>query len=184
MSKDSIFNTIMKRRSVRRFEQKPVDRKLIFSCLEAARFAPSAENSQPWRFLIIDDPDVKSAFGEKIFSGIYRHTRWAINAPVLVVLLADLDFVTHRIAKVIQGIPFYLIDLGIAGEHFVLQAHSLGLGTCWIGWFHFKKARRFLKLPNNLKICDLIALGHPAKGWEAKQKKSKSIDEITRFNRW
>jgi nitroreductase len=184
MAKTKILPVIRSRRSVRRFSSQPVEREKILTCIEAARLAPSAENIQPWRFLVIDDPDIKTAFGDAVFNGIYRHTRWALKAPVIVVLLARPDIFANRIGGFIQKIPFYLIDLGISGEHFALQAQDLGLGTCWIGWFDVRKTRRFLKLPKSIKICQLMALGYPEDGRKAKPHHRKPLDDLVRFNRW
>lgn len=179
-----IISSIVKRRSVRKFDSRPVEREKILACLEAVRLAPSAENKQPWRFVVLDDPAVKQAFGETAFSGIYRPTRWALNAPVLVVLLAELDIVAHRLGKWIQGTPFYLIDMGIAGEHFVLEAQSLGLGTCWIGWFHAKKAGKFLKVSRKYRVCGALALGYPGSRLKPRPLRRKTIGEIGFFNEW
>jgi nitroreductase len=184
MIKTKVLPVIQNRRSVRKFDPKPVEREKILTCIEAARLAPSAENVQPWRFLVIDDPEVKSAFGETAFSGIYRHTRWALNAPVIVVLLARPDLLANRIGRFIQKMPFYLLDLGISGEHLVLQAQEMGLGTCWIGWFDIRKTRQFFKLPKSIKVCQLMALGYPEKGWKAKSHNRKPLNDLVRFNRW
>jgi nitroreductase len=183
MIQTKVLPVILNRRSVRRFDPKPVEREKILTCIEAARLAPSAENVQPWRFLVIDDPEIKSAFGEAAFSGIYRRTRWALKAPVIVVLLAQPDLLANRIGRFIQKIPFYLLDLGISGEHLVLQAQELGLGTCWIGWFDIKKTRQFFKLPKSIKVCQLMALGYPEKAWKAKPHNRKPLDDLVRFNR-
>jgi nitroreductase len=180
----NVLKVIQDRRSVRKFDSRPVEREKILTCAEAARLAPSADHIQPWRFIIIDDPEIKEKFGKEVFSGIYRVTRWALNAPVIVVLLVDLNFLVHRVAKIVQGIPFYLLDIGIAGEHFVLQAKELGLGTCWIGWFNVKRARKFLKVPVGVKVCELMAVGYPAEGWEPKLKKRKSLGEIVFWGGW
>jgi nitroreductase len=179
-----IIQAILNRRSVRRFADKPVDRKILETCLEAAHLAPSASNSQPWRFLVLDDPEKKHAFGEAAFHGIFKATQWAMKAPVLLVICANRDFKTNRLGTVLTGIPFYLLDVGMAGEHFALQAVELGLGTCWIGWFDIKKARRFLKLPRSLRICSLMATGYPATDWKFTPHKRKELKEIVRWNGW
>jgi len=67
----SFQKLVLERRSIRSFSDTPVDREKIAACLEAARLAPSADNAQPWRFLVIDDPAVKSRFSKEVFSGIY-----------------------------------------------------------------------------------------------------------------
>jgi nitroreductase len=170
------------RRSIRRYRERPVDREKIKICLEAARLAPSADNVQPWRFLILDDPELKQRFAQEVFSGIYSKSRFAAKAPVLVLLLARLDIVANRIGRQIQGIHFYFIDVGIAGEHFVLQAEELGLGTCWIGWFNTRKARKIAGIPRSYKIVSLLSLGYPERK-PAKEKKRRTLSEIAWFNR-
>lgn len=173
---------VASRRSVRHYLSKPVEREKILTCLEAARLAPSADNSQPWRFLILDDPAVIGRFAKEAFSGIYFISRFAAQAPVLILLLARLDLIANRIGNQVRDLKFYLIDVGIAGEHLVLQAEELGLGTCWIGWFNEGKTRRFLKIPKRYKIVSLIAIGYPEKKPTGK-KKRKPLEKIAWFNR-
>jgi nitroreductase len=179
-----ILKIIQNRRSIRRFSSEPVEREKIVTCIEAARLAPSAENVQPWRFIIIDDPEVKSAFGKVAFSGIYRATQWALKAPVIIVFLARLDFIANRVGSMIQKVPFYLLDLGIAGEHLVLQAQEMGLGTCWIGWFDIRRTKKFFNIDKSVKVCQLMALGYPASNWQWKPHKRKPLDDLVSFNRW
>ena len=169
---------------MRRFSEKPVDREVILTCIQAARLAPSAENVQPWRFIVIDDPVVKSDFGKKAFSGIYRATQWALKAPVLIVLLARPDLLANRIGSFIQKVPFYLLDMGISGEHLVLQAQEMGLGTCWIGWFDVNKTRKFFKVPKSIKICQLMAMGYPSPDWKRKPHRRRPLEDLVSFNRW
>jgi nitroreductase len=179
-----ILTVIRERRSVRRFDPRPVERDKILACVEAARLAPSAENAQPCRYVILEDPKIRAAFGEKAFSGIYRATRWAIQAPVIVAILAKIEFTAGRLGPLIQGTPYYFIDVGISGEHFILQARSLGLGTCWIGWFNNRKARKFLKGPRSMRVAQLIAVGYPHPSWKPRELRRKDLDEIVRWNGW
>jgi nitroreductase len=173
---------ISQRRSIRRYLDQPVEKEKILTCVEAARLAPSADNVQPWRFLVIDDPKVKQAFSKQVFSGIYSICRFASKAPVLILIMARLDIIANRIGKQIQGINFYLIDIGIAGEHIVLQAEELGLGTCWIGWFNTRKTRNFFKIPRKYKIVSLLSMGYFQKK-PFREKRRKSIEDILWFNR-
>ena len=182
MSKTPFQELVSNRRSVRRYLDKPVEREKILACLEAARLAPSAENVQPWRFLIIDDPEVKTKLAAEAFSGIYSYSRFAAKAPVLIVILARLDIIAHRLGKKMQDVSFYLIDIGIAGEHIALQAEEFGLGTCWIGWFNGRRTRKVLKIPRKYKIVSLMALGYYEKKAPG-EKKRKSLEEIAWFNR-
>lgn len=183
MSEKNHFQEIVKgRRSIRRFLDKPVEREKILTCVEAARLAPSADNVQPWRFIILDDPELIAKFAERAFSGIYFISKFASKAPVLIIILARLDIIANRIGKQIQDIHFYLIDIGIAGEHIVLQAEELGLGTCWIGWFDARKTRKFLHIPRKYKIVSLMAMGYYDKK-PPHVKKRKRLEEIAWFNR-
>lgn len=169
------------RRSVRRYLPQPVEKEKILSCLEAARIAPSAENAQTWRFLVIDDPEIKDRFSQAAFSGLYRMTRFAAQAPVLVLMMSRLDFLANRLGRSVQGIPYHLLDMGIAGEHFVLRAEELGLGTCWIGWFSVRAARRFFRIPRSTKILSLMSVGYPASRPPGARVR-KPLDEIVSFN--
>jgi nitroreductase len=172
---------VHQRRSIRHYADKPVEIEKIQACVEAARVAPSAENVEPWRFIVLTDPEIKQSFCNDVFSGIYKYSQWASKAPVLIVILAKLDILANRIGKQIQGTNYYLIDIGIAGEHFVLQAEELGLGTCWIGWFNSKKARKILKISRSFKVVSLISMGYPS-GQVLKDKKRLSLPEILWMN--
>lgn len=181
MEKKYFQKLVESRRSIRRYLDKPVGRDEILTCIEAARLAPSADNVQPWRFLVIDDPEIKARFASEVFSGIYSISRFAAKAPVLIMILARLDIIANRIGKQIQNIQFYLLDIGIAGEHIVLQAQELGLGTCWIGWFNMRKARRILKIPRKYKIVSMLSMGYYERR-PSREKKRKTLEEIAWFN--
>lgn len=182
MMKTHFQKLVTQRRSIRRYLGQPVERDKILTCIDAARLAPSAENVQPWRFLIIDEPEIKEAFARDAFSGIYFISRFAAKAPVLILILARLDIIANRIGKQIQNIHFYLIDIGIAGEHIVLQAEELGLGTCWIGWFNARKTRKFFNVPRKYKIVSMLSLGYYDRK-PSRQKKRRTLDEIVWFNK-
>ncbi len=178
----AFLHLVAGRKSIRRFNDRPVKKQDILTCLEAARLAPSAENAQPWRFLVIDEPGVKNRFAEQVFSGIYKVSRFAGKAPVLILVLAKLNVITHRLGRWYQDIPFHLIDIGIAGEHLILQAEELGIGTCWMGWFNNRKARKFFNIPRKYKILALLPLGYYDKK-PSRETKRKSLNDITWFNK-
>ena len=178
-------HAIRTRRSVRKFLDKPVEREKLNACLEAARLAPSACNSQPWHYLVIDDPKVKEAFCKEAFSGVYNLTQWAAAAPVLVAVISDKGNFTSRIGNYFRRTEFYLVDQGISGEHFVLRAHELGLGTCWIGWLNSAKAEKFFHLPKGKKIEHLIAVGYPAPSAASdKPHPRKKLEEMSSYNEY
>ncbi len=181
MGATPLLRLMQDRRSVRKFLGTPVPREKITACLEAARLAPSAQNVQPWRFIVIDDPKLKHEFSEEVFGGIYYPTKFAAHAPVLVLVLSRPDIVASRLGKQVQGVAFHLIDIGIAGEHLVLAAQEQGLGTCWIGWFNPRRARKFFKVPRSYKPVCILAMGFFEKR-EPRPKNRKELDEIAWFN--
>jgi len=166
------------RRSIRKFKDQDVPDEFIERCVEAARFAPSSCHTQSWRFIAVRGA-LKKRIVEEVLGGFVVPNRWAETAPVLVVLAMDMDIVTHVLGAGVKGISYHLLDAGIAGEHFVLQAQELGLGTCWIGWFNKKRLKKLLDLPAKWDIPAMIALGYPAE--VPAEKKRKSIDKLLSF---
>jgi nitroreductase len=176
------FQKILRgRRSIRRYLPAPVEREKLLACFEAARVAPSAHNTQPWRFVVVDDPELKGRLATAAFSGIYSSSKFAAQAPVLLVLLARLDLVADRLGSKLQGVPYYLVNIGIAGEHIVLQAQELGLATCWMGWFSYPAVRKVLKIPKKYKIVAMMPLGYAEKR-PKREPPRKTLEEIVSFN--
>ncbi len=165
------------RRSIRSYRPDPVPREMIESCVDAARFAPSASNTQGWRFFVAEGA-VKDRVAREALGGIVPN-RFAAGAPVIVALAMKLGVVTHRLGAGIKGIDYHLLDAGIAGEHFVLRAAELGLGTCWIGWFDKKAVRRLLEIPRGWDVPALITVGFPA--GEPQSKERRPLSDICVF---
>ena len=132
----ALLDLIKNRKSVRDFRDAPVEREKIMMCLEAARQAPSASNSQPWRFIVVDDKELKDRLCDAAFGGLYFINSFCKTAPVMVAVISEKSKFLTRIGGMFRGTKYYLIDIGVACEHFVLEAEDLGLGTCWIGWFN------------------------------------------------
>jgi nitroreductase len=168
------------RRSVRKYSDAPVEREKIELCLEAARLAPSACNAQPWRFVVADEPGFKARLARAAFSGVFSPTAFAARAPVIVVALALPGAFLPRLAGSLQGKQYRLIDLGIACEHFILEAAETGLGTCWIGWFDAGKVKKLLAPAVQGDPVALIAVGYPAESPPAVPRKTRG--EIRVFN--
>lgn len=175
---------IKNRRSIRKFEDSPIDRNLIEQTIEAARLAPSACNSQPCKFVVLDDKNIKDEFSKTVFTGVYKNClNLGLNAPAIIAVCAKIGGnISTRVGQVISGTRFYLIDQGIAVEHLVLKAQELGLGTCWIGWFDPKKAKKFLKLPLDVRCEILIAIGKPAEAPEARPR--KELSQVISYNKY
>ena len=177
------FQKILRgRRSIRRYLPTPIEPEKLRACLEAARIAPSAHNVQPWRFVVVDEPALKDRLAAEAFAGIYRGSRFAAKAPVILVLLAKRTFVAHHVGGRFQRVPYFYIDMGIAGEHIVLQAEELGLATCWMGWFSRRKVRKVLNIPRRIKIVAMMPIGYAEKR-PTREPPRKAYEEIVAFNR-
>ena len=168
-----------KRQSDRAYDpSQPVPREALERCVEAARLAPSACNSQPWEFIVVTDPDVCGKL-KATFSGPYKMNAFAKDAGALVAVVRRKPRLAAFIGGLWRGTYFPWIDLGIAGEHFVLQAAEEGLGSCWLGWFNERAVKRLLGLGRGHKVEYLLSIGWPAA--ETREKKRKPLCEMSRF---
>lgn len=170
---------IQRRQSDRKYDSRPVDRELVMKCLEAARLAPSACNSQPWKFVVVDDPALLPRMGAA--SAGMGMNKFAHEVPVIVAVVLEKMNFTARIGSVIKDKEYSLLDVGIAVEHFCLQAAELGLGTCIMGWFDEKKVKKLLGIGSR-RVPLLISLGYPA--GENRRKIRKSMDEMSSWNKY
>jgi len=173
---------ITKRQSVRRYIDKPVEAEKIKTLIEAVRLAPSACNSQPWTLIFVDEPDLKDKVARATFNKTVAFNRFAVEAPVLAVLVIEKAKLVARIGGSIKNREFPLIDIGIAAEHFCLQAAALGLGTCMIGWFNEKKIKRILNIPDKKRVGLVITLGYAPDDYRFREKVRKPVGEMSRFN--
>jgi len=178
----ALIDLLKYRRSVRDFLDRPVEREKIMMCLEAARLAPSESNSQPWKFIVVDDRQLKNKLCDVAFGGIYSMNSFCRMAPVIIVVISEKSKFLARIGGILRGTKYYLIDIGIACEHLVLEAEDLGLGTCWIGWFNERAVKSILNIPQHKKIDVLIALGYYDREKLGPEHAREPIDKIASFN--
>jgi len=170
------------RRSIRRYQPKPVEREKIERCLEAARLAPSACNSQPWTFVAVSEPQQHAKLAAASFGGIYAPTAFAAQAPLIVAIVADKGSLATRFGNMVRDTSFYLIDIGIACGHFALAAADEGLGACIIGWFDEKGAAKALGIPPGKKVELLIACGYPDETPDARPR--REFKDVCRFDKF
>lgn len=167
-----ILKSVIERRSIRKYLDKPVEKEKIELCLEAARLSPSACNIQPYKFLVLEG-EKKDNFANEVFRGIYKPCIFAAKAPVIIAIISTAKTFKGLIGNQIQDINFSLVDMGIAGEHLILQATALGLGTCWLGWFDKKKANKILNIKKSENVELLISLGYGAEAPRERKKKDR-----------
>ena len=173
------IDLVNKRQSDRRYKDTPVDRELVMKCIEAARLAPSACNSQPWKFVAVDDKELLPQMASAA-AGMGMN-KFSHECPVIVAVVLEKMNLTARIGSVIKDKEYSLLDMGIAVEHFCLQATELGLGTCILGWFDEKKVKKLLGISGK-RVPLLITLGYPE--GETRKKVRKDIDAISSWNKY
>jgi nitroreductase len=158
------------RRSIRRYRPDPVPDEMVEQLLEAGRWAPSASNRQPWHFIVVRD---QAILREVAQHAAYYFIRWAHveEAPLLIVLCGE---ARNRIYR-----QFLHEDVGLAGSHIMLQAHALGLGTCWIGGLDRKAIADILKVPDHVEVIGLLTVGFPAEDPEPPER--KPLAEIVHY---
>lgn len=171
---------VQKRQSDRKYAPKPVAREHILKCLEAARMAPSACNSQPWKFVVVDDR-VKLIQISDAAIGLGMN-KFTVQVPVLVAVVQENMNLEAKAGAVVKNKDYSMMDLGMAVENFCLQAAELGLGTCIMGWFDEKKVKEVLGVPRGRRVQLLIALGHPDAPTRSKVR--KPLEEISSWNEY
>ena len=184
MNRFTNFLDIVKtRQSTRAYNSRAVEAEKIDRCIEAALMAPSACNAQPWKFIVVNDPDLKNAVADATKDHILPLNHFTNQAPVHVVIVREKANLTSAIGQVIKDREYPLMDIGIAAVHFCLQAVEEGLGTCIIGWFNEKKVRKLLSVPRNKRIELVITVGYPATD-EIRPKNRKPREEVLAYNKY
>lgn len=175
----NFLDIVTLRQSTRGYQDTPIKRDVLNRCLEAARLAPSACNSQPWKFIVVQG-ELKNRIFKAAFSGIYSMNKFIKDAPVFIVVIREKSKYVAELAGSFRGVEYSLIDIGIACEHLILQAQEEGLGTCWLGWFNERAVKGVLNLSKNSKVDVVISVGYPqSKG--ARDKNRKNFTEIVEF---
>ena len=168
-----VMEAVSKRRSVRAWQDKPVELDKLERVLEAGRLAPSANNRQPWRFVVVTDETTRkklaAAANDQAFVG---------EAPVVLVGCA---VETDRVMAC--GQHCYPIDVAIAMTNMTLAAVAEGLGTCWIGAFQEDQVKKVLGIPEEVRIVELMPLGYP-KGPQQAPRSRKTMQEFCVYERW
>jgi nitroreductase len=169
-----LMEAIKTRRSIRRYKSTPVDDGLLKVVLNAARLAPSADNAQPWRIIVVMDEQTKlrlaaAANGQKFIA----------QAPIVLVACGIPDEAFSTVGGYMSS---HVIDVAIAVDHLTLAAHSLGLGTCWIAWFKEEKVREALDIPEDVRVIAMTPLGYPDEAPEKSPR--KNLEELILYERY
>lgn len=151
-----VLEAIKGRRSIRAFKNQDISDEVVEILIDAARWAPSAGNIQPWEFVIVRKPEIKKRLVEAALGQSFIE-----EAPVVIVVCANENRSSQGYG--VRGKTLYCLqDTAAAIQNILLVAYSLGLGTCWIGAFNEEEAREILKIPNEVRPIGIVSVGYPA----------------------
>ena len=179
---NTFLELVRNRQSDRAYLDKPVETEKLERVLEAARLAPSACNSQPWRFIVVTDPEKRMQVAEATASKMLSMNHFTRQAPVQLVLVEENANFTSTLGGWVTNKHYPHIDLGIVASHISLAAADEGLGSCIIGWCDEKKIRKALNIPKNKRVMLVILLGYSDQ--PLREKKRKTKEEIISFNKY
>jgi len=161
----AIIDMIKDRRSIRIYKDEGIPKGKLDKLLEAARLAPSAGNRQNWKFIVVEDEQIKNQL---------------VNASNNQAFVGTASYVIAGIGDSVQ--KWHQVDLAIALEHIALEAVELGLGTCWIGAFNEEEVKKILKIPHDKKVVALLTVGVPAESPAPRPR--KALEEIVVYNEY
>lgn len=153
-----MLDTIYARRSIRQYQDRPVEKEKLESLLKAAMAAPSAMNIKPWEFVVVTEKDILGKIRESMIFGKF-------DAPAAIIVCGNTSLFKHPMAA-----QFWVQDCSAATENILLAAVELGLGTVWLGVHPIhtfsKRISKILSLPPNIKPLNVIYVGYPAEDKE------------------
>ena len=157
-----------------------VEQEKLDYILEAARLAPSACDAQPWKFVVVNDPDVVKQTVQALSTKALGMNNFANQAPVQIFIIEEPTNFSSSAGGFLKNKHFPHIDLGIAASHIVLAAQEQGLGSCILGWFDEKKVKEILQIPSSRRVVLVITLGYSTQ--KTREKKRKTLGEVVSYN--
>ncbi|MCF8219820.1 MAG: nitroreductase family protein [Bacteroidales bacterium] len=168
----NLHDLILSRRSIRNFTEKPVEPEKINKMLEAAMYAPSARNYQPWHFVVIQ----KRLHLDRL-SDIHPYAGMLETATAAILVCADKNLESND--------SYNAQNAAAATQNILLSAHEDGIGSCWLGVYpreeRMKNIADYIKLPEHVLPVTLIALGYPA---EEKEQPERFLPDRIHYERW
>jgi nitroreductase len=179
---NTFLELVQNRQSDRAYLDKPVENEKLERILEAARLAPSACNSQPWKFIVVTDPEKRMQVADATASKILSMNHFTKQAPVQLVLVEENANLTSTVGGWATNKHYPHIDLGIVAAHISLAAADEGLGSCIIGWCDEKKVKKALEVPKSKRVMLVILLGYSNQ--PLREKKRKTKEEIVSYDKY
>jgi nitroreductase len=177
-----MLELITGRQSDRKYEDKPVEQEKLDRIIEAARMSPSANNVQPWKFIVVTDPGLIVKIAEAASAKLLGMNSFVAQAPVQIIVVREKSDIQTKAASIVKQRDYSLIDIGIASENICLQAEAEGLGSCMIGWFDEKSIKKALGIPASKRVELIITIGYPIS--HQREKKRKPPELTVSYNKY
>lgn len=171
------------RQSDRAFDpDRPVEKEKLQRILQAACIAPSACNSQPWHFVVVDDSDLKSKVADATSNRVLGINHFTKQAPVHIIVVEEKPNMSAGFGSWVKDKNFAHLDVGIAAAHIVLAAEDEGLGSCILGWFDEAKMRELLSIPKGKRVLLDVVIGYSIQ--PDRPKTRKEPEKVISFNQY
>ncbi len=179
--KDTL-DLITSRQSVRKYSDRLLEKEKLDRIIEAGRMAPSACNAQPWKFIVVTDPELVLKIAEAASAKLIGMNSFVAEAPVILVIVREKPNFSSKVGSTIKNKDYSLIDIGIATENICLQAKAEGIGSCIIGWFDERMLKKLLDIPKSKRVELIITLGYSLS--EQREKRRKPAAETVSYNKY
>lgn len=175
-----VFEAIYERFSVRDYKADQIPDDVMEKLLTSLRYAPSAANKQPWKFIVVKDQETRNKLQVAC-----RGQKWIGDAPVTIVGCGYGDECYHKMGGFRSSID---VDLSIAFDHLTLAATALGLGTCWIGAFFEDQVKEILNIPDDVRVVCITPVGYPTENPKRREtalkETRKPIEDIVCYEKY
>jgi len=170
----NLLETMKSRRNTKRFKPVPIDEESLKRVLSAGRLAPTTDNLQPWRLILVRDDNVK-----RRIAAACGNVKFIAEAPIIIVACGIPDEAYPLVGGFLNSYP---IDVSSVMTHITLQATAEGLGTYWVYYFKEEKISEILEVPLEVKVVSLTPLGYP----EGEQEKceGQNVSELVMYDRY
>lgn len=173
---------IIRRQSDRKYSDQQVEDDKLRRIVEAGRMAPSACNSQPWKFIVVTESELIQKIAEAASAKLIGMNSFVAQSKAIVVVVREKANFSSRVGATIKQKDYSLIDIGIASENICLQAKAEGIGSCIIGWFDERELRKILEVPKSKRIEVFITLGYSLS--DQREKRRKPPEEVVSYNKY
>lgn len=179
------FEKLQQRReSCRVYSERPVSREDLVHLVDVARLSPSGCNAQPWKFIIVDEPEAKEKLVGCLQDGPVNGCPWGDKVPAFIVICEDEAHLKPGVGEHYGSQHFAQMDIGMAAMALCYEATEMGLGTCMIGTMNQERIKEAFGIPGERTVRLLITVGYPANAGEPRKKTRKALEEIVSFNHW